>query len=121
MELIDYVLIACFTATVCFPIGYIFYKHGTHKVFFIAACLGVYLLIELLLMAMALPVEIFLYRLGPVLVEMQYLTYILIPYDGVLFLEKWWFYIFHPIVSIFLPVILYRRYSMFHMENEYNA
>lgn len=97
-----------------FPLVYILYKRVSNKLFFLSACIGFYTLIELLLIVMALPIGIFLVKIAPQLAEQDQITYLLPLLTISEFIQEWWFYLFHLVLTVLLPLIIYRRYELFH-------
>lgn len=115
---IEYLLAAIFLTTSLFPVGFILYKRGNNKLFFIAAVIGTYTLVELLLMVTVLPIGILLVKVVPQLAEQGQVTYILPLLHLSGFVQEWWFIMLHPVLSLWLPVSIYNRYYLFHLTNK---
>ena len=115
MEITEYILGVLFVCTTLFPVFYIFYKRVTNKLFYLSSCIGVYTLIQLLLAALVFPIGILLVKLVPQLAEQGQTTYILPLLYISDFVQEWWFIILHPILAVWLPLVIYKRYSLFQM------
>ena len=115
MEIIEYILGALLACTTLFPVFYIFYKRGGNKLFYLSSCMGVYTLIQLLLAALVLPIGILLVKVVPQLAEQDQTTYILPLLYVSDFIQEWWFIVLHPALAIWLPLAIYKRYSLFHI------
>lgn len=116
MEAIEYILGVLVVASTFFPFGYIFYKRIKNKSLFVASIIGFYFLIEALLMTLFFPAGIFMVKVVPQLAEQGQVIYI-IPLLYIFdFIQEWWFVLLHPVLSVALPMAVYRRYSLFHPE-----
>lgn len=115
MAATEYLFAVLISCTTLFPIFFILYKGGKNKLFFIASFIGVYTLIELLLVVTAFPVVIILLKVIPQFAEQNQVEYVVPLLYLTDFVEKWWFITLHVILCLWLPLAIYRRYGMFHI------
>ena len=99
-----------------FPYFYISFKGGKNKYLFLFACIGSLLTVFALLYAFALPFTLVLVKVIPQLAAYGLVTNIL-PFLRIInFVQQYHMIILLPILVILLPVLIYRRYSIFRKE-----
>ncbi|UTW45291.1 hypothetical protein KFE80_13185 [bacterium SCSIO 12696] len=113
MGLLEYILAVVLVITTLFIFFYIFYKKIENKLFFLAACFGVYCFIEILLIVATAPFSLFFIKILPQLAEQEQVEY-LIPFLAVSeFVQEYWYVVFHPILAVWIPVAIHKRYDLF--------
>ena len=113
MEMIDFFWGDLVFVTTFFSVGYIITRRGANKLFFLSSCIGFYVLIQLLLSALVSPVYIFLVMVVPELAGQGLLTYILPLLYLANFIQEWSYLVVHPVLAIWLPLAIYKRYKIF--------
>lgn len=99
---------------VVWSIIYIYYKKGSNKVLFVASVIGIIELTIVLLYVAIIPVVLFLVKVVPYFQESGLAIYIYPVIDTAEFISKWYWLVLLPVLSVFLPVLIYRKYLIFH-------
>jgi hypothetical protein len=115
MEIIESIYIAIIALTTFFPVGYICYKKGNNKLFFLSSCLGVSCTVMLLLSIIVIPVAILMIKVIPQLAAYDQLHYILPLLYMADFIQEYYLLILYPVFMVVLPMLIFRRYPMFHL------
>lgn len=123
--MIDNFIAFIFVIFTLFPLGYAFYKKAGNKLFFIVSIVGAYVCILSLLWIIGTPFFLFQIKIIPELAEQasqqgKNLNTLLLTYLNVANLIQNWWYLIHPVLAVYLPISIYRRYPMFHLETESN-
>lgn len=115
MEMIDVLMIGAFGLIAAFPIVYIVYKKGKNKLFYIASCFGIANLTLLFCTVATAPIAILLIKVIPQLAENGYIDNILFLLRGTDVISEYYFIFLYPVLSVIVPILVYRRYSVFHL------
>jgi len=115
MEAIEALLLGAIGLITAFPVVYIIYKKGENKLFYIASCFGATNLTLLLLTAATAPVAILLIKVFPQLAKYGYIENIVFLLRGVDFFSQYYFMLLYPVLSVLVPILVYRRYPLFHL------
>ena len=115
MEILEYIFITIIALTTFFPVGYIFYKNGNNKLFFLSSCVGVASVIMLLLSIIVIPVAILMVKVIPQLAEYDQVQHILPLLYLADFTQQYYYLLLYPVFMVVLPILIFRRYSMFNL------
>ena len=113
MDLIELFSLVALGAATVYPLVFLFTKSLTNRLFFICSLVGIYWVVALLLVVMTLPVAILLIKVVPQLAQDGALIYLLPLLRGFNFVQDYWLIAFHISFCLFMPKIIYRRYSLF--------
>ncbi|WNO09963.1 hypothetical protein [Teredinibacter sp. KSP-S5-2] len=114
MGLIDFFIALVLVLMSIFPVPYIFLKKGRNKLFFVAACIGVGNLTAMLIGGTVMPIFLLLIKVVPQLAEYGYVDNIMFLLRGVDVVSEYWLVVLFPVISLVSPILVYRRYSIFH-------
>jgi len=109
-ELIIFSIVCLF---LIFPFIYILVKKGMNKFLFCSACTGAIALTFFLLYIVALPFGIVMVKAIPQLAEYGQVDYILPLLYVMELIHRYHFVVLLPLLNLLLPVLIYRRYSIF--------
>ncbi len=115
MESIDALIMGAIGLIAIFPALYILYKKGNNKLFYIASCFGVVNLTFLLFSTATAPISLLFIKVIPQLAEYGYIDNILFLLHSTEFVYEYYFIILYPTLSIVVPILIYKRYSIFHL------
>ena len=127
MEISEYIYLTIVIAISLFPLGYAFYKKVSNKLFFITSIIGSVVVLHFLLWIMYLPFALFLVKILPELAQQAHeagenLNLVLLYFAHFNELvQTWWWQVLCALSLLLLPIMLHRRYSIFHLTSDYGS